>query len=89
MALDAGRLSATMAAKIAATMNPAPNAAGIQSIQAGCLALAEAIIDELRDYGDVRVKPTDSGLQRTPNPNNASTATVGPVVDVVLSGAIE
>jgi hypothetical protein len=36
----------------------------------------------------VTVHPSDSGLQTTPNPNNPSTATLGPASNKTLTGSI-
>lgn len=49
--------------------------------------LATAIVDYLKANAEVTivVKPADDGLQRTPNPNTASTATLGPSSQVTLS----
>lgn len=49
--------------------------------------LATAIINHLIANGEVTVTvaPADAGLQKTPNPNNADTATQGPGAPVVLA----
>jgi hypothetical protein len=36
----------------------------------------------------VSIKTTDAGLQRTPNPNNPNTPTLGPSADVSLTGEL-
>jgi hypothetical protein len=61
--------------------------AGIKSFSEG---LAAAIVSYLVAHADIRVTiaTTDSGLQRTPNPNNPSTATLGPSADKTLSGSL-
>lgn len=53
--------------------------------------LAEAIIDHITANAEITVtiETTDVGLQRTPNPNNAETATLGPATQKVLTGSIE
>lgn len=52
-------------------------------------SLAAGVVPYFKDNGDVRIKSSDSGLQRTPNPNNPDTDTQGPSADVVLAGALE
>src|SRR5262245_23993709 len=53
--------------------------------------LANAIIDHIKNNAviTVVVHTTDSGLQRTPNPNTANTDTQGPGSDKALVGTIE
>ena len=59
-------------------------------LQAWTNALAVAIVDHLVANAaiTVTVAPTDAGLQRTPNPNDPATPTLGPTSDVVLNGAL-
>ena len=53
-------------------------------------ALASSVVSYMTSNASVTitVKTTDSGLQRTPSPNNASTATQGPAADKTLSGTV-
>lgn len=53
-------------------------------------ALATAIVDEITTNAvvTVTIETSDSGLQRTPNPNNADTPTQGPATQKTLTGTI-
>jgi hypothetical protein len=51
-------------------------------------AYAGAIIGYLTAHSTVIVTVTGGGLQRTPNPNNPSTATLAPATAVTLNGGI-
>lgn len=55
-----------------------------------CNQMAAAVIDHILANAEisVTVTTTDAGLQRTPNPNNPNTPTLGPSADVALTGAI-
>lgn len=46
---------------------------------------AASIIQYIIDNGQAKIATTDSALQRTPNPNNADTATQGPSIDKFLA----
>jgi hypothetical protein len=50
--------------------------------------LANAIFAHIAANGEVSVTVSSGGLQRTPNPNNADTATQAPAAPVSLSGTI-
>jgi hypothetical protein len=66
-----------------------PSGAALVSIRKSLARLATTIATY--NYGlltaraSVKVATTDTGLQTTPNPNNAATATTGPAVDKFLS----
>lgn len=51
---------------------------------------AAAIVNHIVNNAEitVTVKTTDAGLQRTPNPNNPNTPTLGPSIDTDLTGSI-
>lgn len=53
-------------------------------------AFADWLLDELTNYAEVTttIATSDSGLQRTPNPNNADTNTQGPSATKTLGGSI-
>lgn len=52
-------------------------------------AIAQGVCAHLAANADVRITTGMAGLQRTPNPNDPLVATLAPVADVVLSGALE
>lgn len=56
-----------------------------------CKALAEGIVTYLVGNADVAVTITtsDTGLQRTPDPNSPNTNTQGPSANRTLTGSIE
>lgn len=64
------------------------------SIRRGTMQVANALGPAIINYllanavVTVTVHPADAGLQRTPNPNNPNTATLGPAADVSLTGGI-
>jgi len=68
--------------------NKAAIAAGMKPYFEG---LAAAIVNHIKDNAEitVTVQTTDSGLQRTPNPNNPDTDCQGPSGDKTLTGTIE
>jgi len=68
--------------------NKAAIAAGMKPYFEG---LAAAIVDHIQDNAviTVTIETTDSGLQRTPNPNNPDTNCQGPSAQKTLSGTIE
>lgn len=58
-----------------------------QAAGARAQALAAAMINYLKANAEITttIAPADAGLQKTPNPNNADTATAGPGAPVTLS----
>ena len=68
-----------------------PLTAGAQdNIRSLCWAVAQAVVDEIQANAavTVTVQTSSSGLQRTPNPNNANTDCQGPSVAKALSGTV-
>lgn len=65
-------------------------AAAQDIIRSLCWAVAQAVVDEIQGNAEVEVTvfTSNSGLQRTPNPNNPNTDTQGPSVNKTLAGAV-
>lgn len=90
---DTGAVTGTGLAKAMAdaTMASPPSGATTnQCLQQWINMLAVAIVDHLVTNAQITVTvgPADAGLQRTPNPNNPNTPTLGPSADVPLSGSL-
>lgn len=88
MALNAHRLAEALSNNMVALMSPAPTGATLAQVQQGCLAIAQAIVDEIKQHADV-VIPTTAQIQRIPDPVVALDPTLGPVSPVTISGAID
>ena len=69
---------------------PAPLAKAHDALASQANHLASAIIGYLVANAEVTVTiaPADSGLQRTPNPNNPNTNTQGPATTKTLFGTL-
>lgn len=77
-------LVASLLADIAFTIPSGADGAPIKrglAMQARAIATAAA---HVLANGQAKVATTDTGLQRTPDPNNAATATTGPASDKFL-----
>lgn len=59
-------------------------------VRALCWAMAQGVVDEIvaNAVVTVTVHTTDGALQKTPNPNNPNTDTLGPGADKTLSGTV-
>lgn len=86
MAMTPDGMATSIAEHMIATMDPQPSDADKAKIRAGCIGLARGIVFYLRDNADVRITTANAGLQRDAG---TSTATLAPVADVVLAGALE
>jgi hypothetical protein len=64
--------------------------ASLDKLAQFCNGLATAIVDHIVANAEITVTVTtlDAGLQRTPNPNDPNTPTLGPASDVELTGSI-
>lgn len=88
-----GTVSGTGLAKAMADalMTAPPSGGGSnKSLEQWTNLLAAAIVDHLVSNAQitVTVSPADAGLQRTPNPNDPNTPTLGPATAVELPGSL-
>lgn len=96
MALDAGDINATTGAakrivdllvanSAACGFGSSLGGAPLSMMKAQAYCFAKGVLDEIIANGEAVIATSDSGLQRTPNPNDPDVDTAGPSVEKTLA----